>query len=276
MSTAEPFAAPAPGRALRFWRHPITQMFARILVFLLLAGLIGYGLHFLIPLPRTKGIDGMLTESGALPWLRLLRGVLPLVGAYWLTVRLLERRPVSELAPRKAPLHLATGWLVGTGILLAAAGAMAATGCFSVLGFHPDAPLLAPLLALGIGAGIGEEIAMHGVLFRMVEEALGTWFALLLSALVFGAGHLANPNATIWMALAIAVEAGFLLAMAYAWTRSLWFVMALHAAWNFTQGPLLGISVSGIAVNGLLNSTTQGPALLSGGEFGAEGSILTC
>lgn len=51
--------------------------------------------------------------------------------------------------------------------------------------------------------------------------------------------------------------------------------MALHAAWNFTQGPLLGIPVSGIAVRGLVNSSRDGNVLLSGGAFGAEASILT-
>ena len=51
-------------------------------------------------------------------------------------------------------------------------------------------------------------------------------------------------------------------------------MLALHAAWNFTQGPLLGIPVSGIEITGLLRSSTSGPVLLSGGEFGAEASIL--
>ena len=55
----------------------------------------------------------------------------------------------------------------------------------------------------------------------------------------------------------------------------LWFCMGLHAAWNFTQGPLLGIPVSGFDVQGLLISRTQGNELISGGQFGAEASILT-
>jgi hypothetical protein len=50
--------------------------------------------------------------------------------------------------------------------------------------------------------------------------------------------------------------------------------MGLHAAWNFTQGVVLGIPVSGFALKGFLASTTQGPVWLSGGEFGAEASVL--
>jgi membrane protease YdiL (CAAX protease family) len=271
-------AAPAPGLLQRFWRHPVTQLFAKILFFALVAMAIGYLLRLVIVLPSYQGEEGMvkaLYEQGATPWLRQLRSLLPSVLAYWMMVRLLERRKVDEFAPRKAPLHLPAGWLVGMGILLAAAGALALPGYYTVHGTHPDAPLLTPLLVLGIGAGVGEEIVARGILFRVVEECFGTWFALLFSAALFGLGHLGNPNSSGWMALAIAVEAGLLLGMAFAWTRSMWFVIALHAAWNFTQGPLLGIPVSGIAVTGLLDSTLQGPPALSGGRFGAEGSVIT-
>jgi membrane protease YdiL (CAAX protease family) len=274
-------APPAPARPsglVRFWRHPITQLIARIVFFGLVAAGIGYLLRLAIVLPSYKGEGGMaqtLTESGATPWLRQLRSLLPTILAYWLMVRVLERRKVDEFAPRKAPWHLPTGWLVGMGILLAAAAALAIPGYYAVHGTNPDAPLVTPLLVLGIGAGVGEEIVARGILFRAVEECFGTWFALLFSAALFGLGHIANPNATWWSSLAIAVEAGLLLGMAFAWTRSLWFVIALHAAWNFTQGPILGIAVSGIAVDGLLKSTLAGPPMLSGGEFGAEGSVLT-
>jgi membrane protease YdiL (CAAX protease family) len=269
---------PAPPSALRrFWRHPITQLVARIVFFALVAFAVGYLLRMVIELPKYKegAIAAPLTETGATPWLRQLRGLLPLALAYWLLVRVLERRKVDEFAPRKAPLHLTTGWLLGMAILLTAAAVLAVPGYYAVHGVNAGAPLLTPLLILGIGAGVGEEIVARGILFRVVEECFGTWFAVVFSAALFGLGHIANPNSNIWMALAIAVEAGFLLGMAYAWTRSLWFVIAMHAAWNFTQGPLLGIPVSGIAVTGLLDSTLQGPPVLSGGQFGAEGSILT-
>jgi len=279
MSEAIENAAPAlPSLGLRFWRHPVTQMFARIVFFMAVAAALGYLMRLAIHLPQYKPGQGMvatLSETGATPWLRQLRNLLPPVLAYWLMVRVLERRKLNEFEPAKAPLHLATGWLVGMGILVMSAAALALAGYYSIQGTNSDAPLLAPLLVLGIGAGVGEEIVARGILFRVVEDCLGTWFALLLSATLFGLGHISNPNATWWSSLAIAVEAGLLLGMAFAWTRSLWFVIALHAAWNFTQGPLLGIAVSGISVKGLLQSTLVGPPMLSGGEFGAEGSIIT-
>jgi membrane protease YdiL (CAAX protease family) len=267
-------AAP-PGRLLRFWRHPITQMLARIIVFVALMALFGYLLRLVIILPSLKDDPTMgLSETGATPWLREFRSLLPTVLAYLLVVRFLEKRPVSELGPRRLPLFLAGGWFTGMGIMVASALLLALFGFYRVQGFNADANLVTPLLVLGIGAGVGEEIVARGILFRVVEECFGTWAALVFSAALFGLGHIANPNATWWSSLAIAVEAGLLLGMAFAWTRSMWFVIALHAAWNFTQGPLLGIAVSGIAIKGLLASTLQGPPMLSGGEFGAEGSVL--
>jgi len=273
----EAVPTPAPASGLRrFWRHPVTQMFARIVFFLLVAGLIGYVLSLALPTPpKLKGMADQLTQPVGWAALRLMRSVVAILGAYWLMVWLFERRPLDELAPRPAPLHIAAGWLLGTLILLVSTGAIALAGGFAVLGTNADAPLLVPLIVLGLGAGITEEIMFRGVLFRVVEEAFGTWSAVVVSALFFGAVHLGNPNATWWSSLAIAIEAGFLLGIAFAATRSLWFVMAMHAAWNFTQGPLLGVAVSGIAVNGLVRSSPRGPDIISGGEFGAEASIIT-
>ena len=249
-------------------------MLLRIVLFGLFAFAIGWLMQKLIPLPRLNP-GKALAVTGAELWLRALRSMVPTVLAYWLLVRFVERRRVSELAANKALLYGAKGWLIGTGVLLAAAAAMALVGAYSIHGFNPDAYLVGPLMVLGIGAGVNEEIMARGILFRVVEDAFGTWAALVVSSLLFGFAHYSNPNATLWSSIAIAIEAGLLLGMAYAWTRSLWFCMGLHAAWNFTQGPLLGIPVSGFDLDGLLRSTTQGPVLLSGGEFGAEASVLT-
>jgi len=46
-------------------------------------------------------------------------------------------------------------------------------------------------------------------------------------------------------------------------------------AWNWTQGPIWGMNVSGTTMeSSFLVSTPQGSEFWSGGEFGAEGSIF--
>jgi hypothetical protein len=130
-----------------------------------------------------------------------------------------------------------------------------------------------PLLDAVIAA-VTEEVLMRGVLFRIVEERLGSWIALVFSAVLFGALHAFNPGATITSSIAIAFEAGVLLAAVFIYTRRLWMVIGLHAAWNFTEGGIFGASVSGTDAHGVLVSQFHGPDVLTGGAFGPEASIV--
>ena len=99
-----------------------------------------------------------------------------------------------------------------------------------------------------------EELLFRGILFRWLEEFGGSWVALALTSALFGAGASVNPNATALAAFAIAVEAGVLLGGAYMLTRNLWMPMGLHAAWNFTQGEIFDVPVSGSDQHGLVEA----------------------
>ncbi len=138
--------------------------------------------------------------------------------------------------------------------------------------------LLAPL-AMAASSAVTEEILARGIVFRILEEWLGTWAALAISSALFGLAHLGNPHATLWSALAIGMEAGTMLAAAYMLTRRLWLPIGIHAAWNYTQGAIFGVAVSGGEMKGLFQGEMRGPSWLSGGEFGAEASaiaVLVC
>jgi membrane protease YdiL (CAAX protease family) len=147
-------------------------------------------------------------------------------------------------------------WLGGYTI----AGLGSVTGMVGLVGFMA-------------AAAVTEELLFRGVLFRIVEQRAGTWIALLLTGVVFGLAHIANPNASLWGATAIAIEAGFMLAAAYAATRTLWLPIGLHFGWNFALGGIFAAEVSGgDTTEGLLDSTLSGPTLLTGGDFGPEAS----
>ncbi len=193
--------------------------------------------------------------------------------AYYAFVRGIEKRPVSELAIQGAAAELATGILIGAGLFSVTIGILWALGIYRVTGLN-DWTVAVPVFAVSVISGVFEEILFRGVLFRIVEESLGTWISLLISALIFGFLHLANPNANLVAGAAIALEAGVLLAAAYLLTRRLWLAIGLHFAWNFTQGGVFGVAVSGVQFGGLLQPVLTGPDILSGGEFGAEASIV--
>lgn len=204
----------------------------------------------------------------------LTRQLLPTLAAYLILVKLIERRRVGELAPRDIPAFGTAGLVAGAVLFSLVVAVLWLAGSYHVTGTNPQVDWLPAVLVTGIGAGIGEEILVRGVLFRIVEEGLGSWWALALSALFFGAAHIANPAATLWSSAAIAIEAGILLALLYAVTRSLWTCIGLHAAWNIMQGTVYGIPVSGSKTDGWLVSRRTGPDWLSGGAFGAEASVV--
>lgn len=198
--------------------------------------------------------------------------------AYWFLVRVVEqRRPAYEFSLRRLPRGLLVGLALGTIFILASVGVLALLGAYRVEGFDPSYSPWGAILSAGFGAAIVEEIVFRGVLYRLVEDTLGTWIAVAVSGLAFGFAHITNPQATLQGAIAIALEAGVLFAALYAFTRNLWLVMGVHFAWNVVQGPVLGIVLSGGSTQGagLVESTLSGPEWLSGGQFGMEASLVT-
>ena len=260
-----------PPAAPRWKRWLLFSPLARIVIFVLLFMALSFASGALL---RPLGWLGKDAPATLHALAQFLMRALPALLAYLLLVRFVERRAVTELAPRKLLPDGALGTLAGLLLFSAVVGALYLLGSYHVTGTNPDAPWVPALLMVGLGAGIGEEIICRGVLFRIVEEGLGSWWALVISALFFGAAHIANPGATLWSSAAIAIEAGLLLGMIYHVTRSLSLCMGLHAAWNFAQGTIYGIPVSGTAADGWLVSTRSGPDWLSGGVFGAEASVI--
>ena len=188
--------------------------------------------------------------------------------------RWLERREDREFAWRKSGQELGLGLLLGFALFSAATGIVALLGGFEVLGLRGQGALWA-MLAMAVTSGTIEEIMFRGILLRHLEAMLGSWAALALTSLLFGAAHLTNPGASLFAAFAIAMEAGILLGAAYLLTRRLWLAVGIHAAWNFTQGWVFSIPVSGgPAPLGLLITRRVGPEWLTGGDFGLEASVV--
>ncbi len=188
-------------------------------------------------------------------------------------VRVIERRPVTELGRAGAPIELGSGFVLGVALFSLTMLVLWSLGQVDVVADGGWRALGYPLLDAVIAAVV-EEVLMRGVLFRIVEESLGSWIALAFSAALFGALHAFNPGATATSSIAIALEAGVLLAAVFMLTRRLWMVIGLHTAWNFTEGGVFGASVSGGEAHGAFVSQFHGPAVLTGGAFGPEASIV--
>jgi membrane protease YdiL (CAAX protease family) len=191
-----------------------------------------------------------------------------------LVLRHLGEHPRDDLRFSGSVKQLALGLLIGFILFSAVVGVAALAGDYRIVACCSTAMLPIILLDAGIMAAVVEELIFRGILFRWIEEFAGSWAALIITAALFGLVHLANPNATWFSSFAIAMEAGILLGGAYMLTRSLWLPMGLHAAWNFTQGYLYGVPVSGQPEQGMVTARLSGPVLLSGGPFGLEASVI--
>jgi uncharacterized protein len=192
---------------------------------------------------------------------------------YSLEVRYFERRPVSELAPRGAALRVSAGVAVGFVLLSSVLAFLYFSGYVHHAQFDGFAGLPTQAGA-SLGAAVGEELLFRGAIFRITEEWLGTTAALIISAVLFGAAHGLNADATPIGIIAIGLEAGVLLGVAYSASRSLWLPIGMHFGWNFTEGGLFGITGSGGQSHGLVSVTLDGPVQLTGGSFGPDASIV--
>jgi len=272
------FVTPADASAWSRWL--VYSPVARIVIYALLAIGIGVAVGAALTAVGVGDLTGASLMDGKPDSLadavgNCLFRVIPTLAAYLLLVRLVERRRVAELGWRSLAPYGTAGLVAGFVLISTVIGVLWLSGSYQVTGVNDDVDWLAMVVVFGLGAGISEEIVFRGVLFRIIEKGLGTWIALACSAVFFGAIHGANPNATTWTTLSIAIDAGVLFALLYHVTRSLWVCIGLHVAWNSTEGAFYGTSVSGLPPHGWLQSSLTGPEWLSGGAFGPEASVVT-
>jgi membrane protease YdiL (CAAX protease family) len=255
----------ALSRVLRVLHFPLL----RLLWTLVLLALVTGTLFLLAP--------SLLRRDNVTPF-GSLRNALVVSFTLWASVHLFEGKTLARalgLSLSGALPRFFRGFLMGAGLLTAVTGVLWLCGSYRLVGLGAGAGVraLGTALLLFFFVAVFEEVLFRGIFFRLLEEGLGTWAALALSALLFGFIHFGNPGATTLSAFAIALEAGVLLGAAYVATRSLWGPIGLHTAWNVFEGPVYGTRVSGVELPSLLDAHLVGPAWLTGGDFGPEAGL---
>ena len=204
--------------------------------------------------------------------------------AYWAYVRLFEKRRASEL--RIAPLPIALGAISGSLLIAIALLPMFALGAYDVGAYRGLQPGLLGVAGVIVVAAVLEELIYRCILFRILENALGTLPAMWLQSLVFALMHIANiEDRANTQELVTTVVAGTLIGafwtLVFVHTRNLWAVAANHAAWNYTI-ILAGVPLSGIEswrqlapLASNCRDPACGPAWLTGGVFGPEDAWIT-
>lgn len=218
-------------------------------------------------------------------WLHLALKIAELVMLLPLTYafrRLLDRRDFVSLGFRRArgwTLDLTLGLGLG-GLQMAFIFGVEWVGGWLSVGLLDGAALMQGVAAGGVAAvlfvlvAVSEELAFRGYLLVNLRDGAGTALALLLSSLLFGVFHMLNPNFKPLAPVNIALAG---VAMGYGWlvTGNLWLPIAYHFSWNFFQGAVFSLPVSGVRYGGLLAVADRGTApWLTGAAFGPEGGIV--
>ena len=259
---------------MTFFRRLFSFSLIQLILEFLFLSMIAFLASLLVPMLHLSAFLMQTVGEGIL--------VLGVVATFLLAHRWIERRPFADLGLSRRHLlrDLIIGFLVGLLLQGTTIGILALAGWYHMTAFAPGSVAIG-LILQWLGAfllvALFEEGVFRGLIFRLLERALGTWIALILSALFFGLVHLMNPGATLFGALAIALEAGIMLAAAYMLTRSLWLAVGIHWAWNFFEGPFFGTPVSGVGPHAgkvLISSTIGGSSIWTGGAFGPEAGLV--
>jgi membrane protease YdiL (CAAX protease family) len=197
--------------------------------------------------------------------------------AYSLYVRVIEKRNLTELGLSNSLREFGLGSLTGFGLFGFVIAVLWLLGFYRVNGFEFVLLSLAGVLLGAFASAFVQELIFRAVIYRIAEQWLGMWWALAISAVLFGLIHLTNSGATIFSTIAVALQAGVILAAAYALTHRLWMALGLHMAWDFANDGVFGVGVAGQtgeSIKGLFQADLSGPDLLTGGALGVEASII--
>jgi membrane protease YdiL (CAAX protease family) len=187
-------------------------------------------------------------------------------------VRVVEQRAPSEFAGKYGARETGLGFIGGALLFCATLGALYVAGAYRVTAIASWTVMITPFFTMVV-IGFLEEILFRGIIFRILQNWLGSWIALALSVVFFVLAHMGNEGATL-IGMASVAAAGMLLSAAYMATQRLWLGIGIHIGWNFTQGGLFSVPVSGHPAQGMIQGALSGPTWLTGGVFGVEGSIF--
>ena len=269
---------PLPGREENLFRSPALVFgFLRVCLYVFLANVIGYAAQRLSSFFAGHEVSPVSPRRLVAVELASFAGAF---AAAWVMSRL-EKRSFADYG---LPLRGAFGKLFWLGVLFglaeisAVVGAMAALGCYHfgwiVLPMPQVLHWLVFWAAFFLLVGFYEEFAFRGYVQFTLSMGLGFWPAAVLLSVAFGMVHIFNPGEN-WVGIAGIVVTGLFWCFTLRRTGSLWFAIGMHASFDFGETFLYSVPDSGVVFPGhLSNATLAGPAWITGGSAGPEGSVF--
>ena len=194
----------------------------------------------------------------------------------WFFRKYIDKKTFSSLGFQKDFLKndISVGLVVGFLIMSIGFVCLLLSGQIEFLNIRFN--LLDFTLSVGLFAfvAISEEIFLRGYILSNLMKSFNKYIALMISALIFSLMHAANPSFNLISMLGLFM-AGLLFGLPYIYTKSLWFLIALHFSWNFFQGTIFGFNVSGKDTYSIITTKESFANIWNGGGFGFEASILS-
>ena len=224
-------------------------------------------------------MDFVLHMSDAMYVLTLLCTIIVILTAVIYCTRIEHRSMYSMgFVKDKAFRHYGAGILVGLMSFSLCFLLGVITGVLHVQGINKECnPLIVLLYIIGFMIqGMSEEVMFRGYFMVSIMKKNSLAKAVFINSFAFALCHILNPGLSV-LAFINLMLIGIFLSMYVIYTNDIWGAAAYHFMWNFAQGTLYGVSVSGTSVSGaiLQTATDDKLAILSGGAFGMEGSIFT-
>ena len=247
-----------------------------LLVFVLIAGSLGYVVLFAIPFGPPSPFDA--SRDAQIFWAEAKLMLIVLASTAAMAV--IERRDFRSygLGGPRPVRRFSWGVVWGAILMSALAGCLIAGRQVAIegrlLGGADVVAYAAAYAPAFLIAAIAEEALYRGYVQATLARLVGFWPAAILLSLTFGLVHLGNTGESS-IAVANAVAAGIVLCLCLRLSGSLWWGIGFHAAWNCAQSFAFGAPASGYLIEKrLLQWQAIGDPFWSGGPSGPEGSAL--
>lgn len=223
-----------------------------------------------------------MTEELLTDWHYMLPTLIATVFGTLLSViycRFIENRSLRSMGIKKekALPHYLCGIVIGFVLMTAITLLTALTGANKIsLSDEISAGVILLYLLGWIVQGMSEEFIFRGYLMNTIGGKHSAALALTVSSIAFAIAHSSNPGFDILPVVNLVLFAVFA-GLYIICTGNIWGACAIHSVWNFTQGNIYGISVSGTGNidSVLVTEPVSSSTVLTGGDFGIEGSIFT-
>jgi membrane protease YdiL (CAAX protease family) len=215
-------------------------------------------------------MEALVPKDMLVAWPNLVAALACALG-YWAYVNRVERRKVVELSGSGSLSEWTRGAALGVLLGLLTLAPLGGLGVYRIEGAGDPLPLIKQIPEMLL-VSVMEELFMRAVVFRIAEQAWGTWRALALTTVLFMAAHLPGEISLIGILVTAAASLAF--TAAYQLSRRLWLPMGMHFAWNYVFSAVFSVPVSGHEAKGWLRGSMSGLEWLSGGTYGVEASAI--